>query len=134
MTPYPDFLVSDGTRHLHTLSGTSVVDAFHALAVEYDVPAEDCLVTAYRYPTLPCISPQKPNTNPTTSLAWARTIAHSHGVTNDDLTRACAITVRILFGSQNPEETGWPGRSCHGRPADQCGSRCRGRASRTLRP
>ncbi|MEV0742888.1 UvrD-helicase domain-containing protein [Streptomyces sp. NPDC050549] len=94
----PTLFAATGSRHIHAPTGTGIVDAFRTLTEEYAVPAQDCLVTAYKYATLPGISREKPNTNAITSLAWARTVAHTPGASGDDLARACAIAVRALFG------------------------------------
>ncbi|MFF3277328.1 UvrD-helicase domain-containing protein [Streptomyces chrestomyceticus] len=106
----PTQFAASGTRHLHAPTGAGVVDTFRTLAEEYAVPAEHCLITAYKYATLPGITREKPNTNAITSLSWARAVAHAHGATTDDLTRACAIAVRALFGYWYPDETGGPDR------------------------
>ncbi|MFE6127786.1 UvrD-helicase domain-containing protein [Streptomyces sp. NPDC056437] len=96
---------ASGSRHQHIPTSTGIVDAFRALAAEYAVAEEDCLVTAYRYATLPGITRERANTNAITSLAWARAVAHADGATTHDLTRACAIAVRTLFGYWYPDET-----------------------------
>ncbi|GGR82585.1 hypothetical protein ADL01_23640 [Streptomyces sp. NRRL WC-3618] len=106
----PIQFATSGSRHLHAPTGTGIVDAFRTLAEEYTVPAENCLVTAYKYATLPGITREKPNTNTITSLAWARTVAHTPDASGDDLTRACTIAVRVLFGYWYPGETGGPDR------------------------
>ncbi|MFC7980153.1 UvrD-helicase domain-containing protein [Streptomyces cinereoruber] len=106
----PTRFAATGSRHLHAPTGDGIVDAFRALAEEYAIEAEDCLVTAYKYATLPGIAREKPNTSAITSLAWARTVAHTPGASSDDLTRACAIAVRVLFGYWYPGETGGPDR------------------------
>lgn len=106
----PTLFAATGSRHIHAPTGTGIVDAFRTLAEEYSVPARDCLVTAYRYATLPGISREKPNTNAITSLAWARTVAHTPGASGDDLARACAIAVRVLFGYWYPGQSGGPER------------------------
>ncbi|MFE9112238.1 UvrD-helicase domain-containing protein [Streptomyces collinus] len=102
----PTQFATSGSRHVHAPSGAGITDAFRALAEEYAVHAEDCLVTAYKYATLPGISREKPNTNAITSLAWARTVAHTPGASGDDLARACAIAVRVLFGYWYPGAAG----------------------------
>ncbi|MGW2722363.1 UvrD-helicase domain-containing protein [Streptomyces sp. NPDC001492] len=106
----PTQFAASGSRHLHAPTGVGIVDAFRTLAEEYAVQAKDCLVTAYKYATLPGISREKPNTNAITSLAWARTVAHTPGASGDDLTRACAIAVRVLFGYWYPGQSGGPDR------------------------
>ncbi|MEV5910524.1 UvrD-helicase domain-containing protein [Streptomyces chartreusis] len=106
----PTQFAASGARHVHAPTGAGVVDTFRTLAEDYDVPATDCLVTAYRYATLPGVSREKPNTNAITSLAWARTVAHTPQATGDDLARACAIAVRVLFGYWYPGEAGGPER------------------------
>ncbi len=106
----PTRFAASGSRHLHAPTGDGIVDAFRARAEEYAIEAEDCLVTAYKYATLPGITREKPNTNAITNLAWARTVAHTPGASGDDLTRACAIAVRVLFGYWYPGETGGPDR------------------------
>ncbi|MEU1924593.1 UvrD-helicase domain-containing protein [Streptomyces albogriseolus] len=117
----PTQFAASGSRHLHARTGTGIVDAFRALAEEYAVPAESCLVTAYKYATLPGIARERPNTNTITSLAWARTVAHTPNASGDDLVRACAIAVRVLFGYWYPSETGGPDRiiAAHRLPAGQ---------------
>ncbi|MEU3862676.1 UvrD-helicase domain-containing protein [Streptomyces sp. NPDC028722] len=102
----PTQFAASGSRHLHAPTGASIVDAFRTLAEEYAVAPKDCLVTAYKYATLPGITREKPNTNAITSLAWARIAAHTPGASGDDLTRACAIAVRVLFGYWYLGETG----------------------------
>ncbi|GAA4887555.1 UvrD-helicase domain-containing protein [Streptomyces coeruleoprunus] len=104
----PTQFANSGSRHLHAPTGAGIVDFFRTLTEEYAVPAKDCLVTAYKYATLPAISREKPNTSAITSLAWAHAAAHSPGASGDDLTRACAIAVRVLFGYWYPGETGGP--------------------------
>ncbi|KOT38581.1 hypothetical protein ADK47_16105 [Streptomyces rimosus subsp. rimosus] len=106
----PTRFAASGSRHLHAPTGDGIVDAFRARAEEYAIEAEDCLVTAYKYATLPGITREKPNTNAITNLAWARTVAHTPDASGDDLTRACAIAVRALFGYWYPGETGGPDR------------------------
>ncbi len=106
----PTLFAATGSRHIHAPTGAGIVDAFRTLAEEYSVPVRDCLVTAYRYATLPGISREKPNTNAITSLAWARTVAHTPGASGDDLARACAIAVRVLFGYWYPGQSGGPER------------------------
>lgn len=106
----PTRFAASGSRHLHAPTGSGIVDVFRALAEEYAVQAEDCLVTAYKYATLPGVTRERPNTNTITSLAWARAVAHTHSATSDDLTRACAIAVRVLFGYWYPGESGSPER------------------------
>ncbi|MFI1700726.1 UvrD-helicase domain-containing protein [Streptomyces bobili] len=106
----PTRFADSGSRHLHAPTGVGIIDLFRTLAEEYAVPAKDCLVTAYKYATLPGITREKPNTNAITSLAWARTIAHTPGASGDDLARACAVAVRVLFGYWYPGETGGPDR------------------------
>jgi hypothetical protein len=106
----PTQFADSGSRHLHAPTGAGIVDFFRTLTEGYAVPAKDCLVTAYKYATLPGITREKPNTNAITSLAWARTTAHTPGASGDDLTRACAIAVRTLFGYWYPGETGGPDR------------------------
>ncbi|MEU2930569.1 hypothetical protein ABZ636_36905 [Streptomyces sp. NPDC007251] len=91
----PTRFAASGSRHLHALTGDGIVDAFCALAEEYAIEAKDCLVTAYKHATLPGITREKPNTNAIASLAWARTVVHTPGASCDDLTRACAIAVRV---------------------------------------
>jgi hypothetical protein len=102
----PTRFAASGSRHLHAPTGDGIVDAFRRLAEEYAIKAKDCLVTAYRYATLPGITREKPNTNAITGLAWARTVVHTPGVSSEELTRACAIAVRVLFGYWYPGETG----------------------------
>ncbi|WP_380793007.1 UvrD-helicase domain-containing protein (plasmid) [Streptomyces albidoflavus] len=106
----PTRFAESGSRHLHWPTGAGIVDVFRTLAEEYAVPAKDCLVTAYKYATLPGITREKPNTKTITSLAWARTITHTPGVSGDELARARAVAVRILFGYWYPGETGGPDR------------------------
>ncbi|MFF7903644.1 UvrD-helicase domain-containing protein [Streptomyces sp. NPDC007920] len=106
----PTRFVNSGSRHLHAPTGAGIVDAFRTLAEEYAVPAKDCLVTAYKYATLPGITREKPNTKAITSLAWARTVTHTPSASGDDLARACAVAVRVLFGYWYPGETGGPDR------------------------
>ncbi|MEW2577660.1 ATP-dependent helicase [Streptomyces syringium] len=106
----PTQFAASGSRHLHAPTGDGIVDAFRALAQEYAIEAQDCLVTAYKYATLPGITREKPNTKAITSLAWARTVAYTLGASGDELTRACAIAVRVLFGYWYPGETGGPDR------------------------
>ncbi|WP_333738971.1 UvrD-helicase domain-containing protein [Streptomyces sp. IBSBF 2806] len=117
----PTQFAASGSRHLHAPTGAGIVDAFRTLAEEYTVQAEDCLVTAYKYATLPGISREKTNTNAITSLAWACTVAHTSGASGDDLTRACAIAVRVLFGYWYPDQSGGPDRVMAARrlPASQ---------------
>ncbi|MGW1234921.1 hypothetical protein [Streptomyces californicus] len=67
-------------------------------------------MTAYKYATLPGITREKPNTRAITSLAWARTETHTPGASGDDLARARAVAVRVLFGYWYPGETGGPDR------------------------
>ncbi|MFJ8164831.1 UvrD-helicase domain-containing protein [Streptomyces sp. NPDC096136] len=102
----PTRFATSGSRHLHSPTGDNIVDVFRARAEEYAIEAKDCLVTAYKYATLPGIAREKPNTNAITSLAWARTTVHTTGASSDDLARACAIAVRTLFGYWYPGETG----------------------------
>ncbi|MFG2994874.1 UvrD-helicase domain-containing protein [Streptomyces sp. NPDC048257] len=117
----PTRFAAAGSRHLHAPTSTGIVDAFRAIAQEYDIQAEDCLVTAYKYATLPGITRERPNTNTITRLSWARTVAHTPNASSDDLTRACDIAVRALFGYWFPEETGGPDRICatHRLPVSQ---------------
>ena len=78
-------------------TGAGIVDVFRTLAEEYAVPAEDCLVTAYKYATLPGITREKPNTK--RSPAWP---GPAPSPTPGRLRRrprpACAVAVRVLFG------------------------------------
>ncbi|MGC5040060.1 UvrD-helicase domain-containing protein [Streptomyces sp. DT190] len=106
----PTQFAASGSRHLHAPTSVGIVDAFRTLSGEYAVPAKDCLVTAYKYATLPGITREKPNSNAITSLAWARTVTHTPGASGDDLTRACAIAVRVLFGYWYPGQSGGPDR------------------------
>lgn len=106
----PTRFATSGSRHVHGPTGEGIVDIFRGLAEEYFIEAEDCLVTAYKYATLPGITREKTNTNVITSLAWARTVAHTPGASSDELTRACAIAVRVLFGYWYPGETDGPER------------------------
>ncbi|MFF9476944.1 hypothetical protein ACF1E9_30570 [Streptomyces roseolus] len=117
----PTRFAASGSRHLHSPTGDGIVEAFRALAQEYAIEAKDCLVTAYKYATLPGITRERPNTNAITSLAWAYTAAHTPGASGDDLTRACAIAIRVLFGYWYPGETGGPDRimAAHSLPASQ---------------
>lgn len=102
----PTRFAASGSRHLHAPTGDGIVEAFRALAGEYALEVEDCLVTAYKYATLPGISREKPNTSAITSLAGARTVVHTPGTSSEDLARACAVAVRVLFGYWYPGETG----------------------------
>lgn len=105
---WPTRFAASGSRHLPAPTSDGIVDALRALAEKYAIEAEACLVTAYKYATLPGITREKPNT--ITNLAWARTVVHTPGASSDDLTRACAIAVRVLFGYWYPGETGGPDR------------------------
>ncbi|ARH89008.1 DEAD/DEAH box helicase [Streptomyces sp. MOE7] len=108
----PTRFATTGSRHQHAPTGTGIVDVFRSLAHDYGIPPDDCLVTAYRYATLPGVTRERPNSNAITSLAWARTVAHTPGAPPSDLTRACAIAVRALFGYWFPDETRGPDRIC----------------------
>ncbi|WP_406122433.1 UvrD-helicase domain-containing protein [Streptomyces canus] len=117
----PARFAASGGRHLHAPSGASLFDTFGALAKEYAVQAQDCLVTAFKYATLPGINREKPDTSAISSLAWARTTVNTPGVSGEDLARACLIAARVLFGYWYPEQVGGPDRisAAHGLPANQ---------------
>ncbi|MGW7363101.1 UvrD-helicase domain-containing protein [Streptomyces sp. NPDC054841] len=108
----PTRFAGTGSNHRHASTSNGVVEAFRDVAQQYDIEAVDCLVTAYKYATLPGITREKSNTNQITSLAWARTVTHTEGATSAELTRACAIAVRMLFGYWFPGEVGSAERLC----------------------
>ncbi|MER5804748.1 UvrD-helicase domain-containing protein [Streptomyces mirabilis] len=64
----PTRFADSGSRYLHAPTGAGIVDAFRTLAEEYAVPAKDCLVTVYKYATLPGITGRSPTPKP--SPAW----------------------------------------------------------------
>ncbi|PCG83094.1 hypothetical protein CIB93_26545 [Streptomyces sp. WZ.A104] len=108
----PTRFAGSGSNHRHASTGSGIVEVFRNVAQGYGITAEACLVTAYRYATLPGIAREKSNTNQITSLAWARTVAHTEGATSAELTRACAIAVRVLLGYWFPDGADSPERLC----------------------
>ncbi|MET8029653.1 UvrD-helicase domain-containing protein [Streptomyces avermitilis] len=108
----PTRFAARGSNHHHAPTDESVVDVFHSLAREYGIDSPDCLVTAHKYATLPGITREKSNTSPITSLAWARTVAHTATASSGDLVRACTVAVRTLLSYWFPDETGGTDRIC----------------------
>ncbi|WP_445277721.1 UvrD-helicase domain-containing protein [Streptomyces sp. DSM 41033] len=102
----PTRFAASGSRHLHAPTGNSIVDAFRAVSEEYTIEAENCLVTAYKATTLPGITREKPSASTVTNLARAHTVVHTPGASSEDLSKACAVAVRVLFGYWYPAETG----------------------------
>jgi hypothetical protein len=117
----PTRFAARGSNHHHAATGEPVVDVFRRLSHEYGIDPADCLVTAHKYATLPGIPRERSSTTPITSLAWARTVAHTPSATNADLVRACAVAARILLGYWFPGEAGGTDRICaaHGLTAGQ---------------
>ncbi|GGW72856.1 UvrD-helicase domain-containing protein [Streptomyces xantholiticus] len=117
----PTRFAARGSNHRHVPTDEPVVDAFHNLTHEYGIGSTDCLVTAHKYATLPGITREKSNPSLITSLAWARTVAHTATATSGDLIRACAVAVRTLLSYWFPDETGGTDRICaaHGLSATQ---------------
>ncbi|WP_406344679.1 UvrD-helicase domain-containing protein [Streptomyces sp. NBC_01578] len=108
----PTRFAASGSKHRHVPTSEGIVEAFRNVALGYGIGAKDCLVTAYKYATLPGITREKPNTNQITSLAWAHTAAHADGASSSELIRACSIAVRALFGYWFPDESGSTERLC----------------------
>ncbi|WP_328907960.1 hypothetical protein OG230_35965 [Streptomyces sp. NBC_00234] len=51
-------------------------------------------MTAHKFAALPGITREESSSN----LAWARTVVHTPGTSNENLGRACEVAVRVLFG------------------------------------
>ncbi|MFE3830574.1 UvrD-helicase domain-containing protein [Streptomyces sp. NPDC059092] len=112
VTILPTQFAASGSNHRHASTGAGIVEAFRTVAQGYGIATEDCLVTAYKYATLPGIMREKPQTSQITGLAWAHTVAASDGATSSELSRACTIAARVLFGYWYPDENGSTERLC----------------------
>ncbi|MBM9506811.1 UvrD-helicase domain-containing protein [Actinacidiphila acididurans] len=109
---FPTRFAPKGGQHLHATSANTVIEAFRDHAQQHGIAADQCLLTAHKYATLPGASRERPGANPLTTLAWAHSVVHTPGADANHLTRACATAARALIGYWFPQEASSPEGIC----------------------